>query len=456
LSGLFGTLDVALHSLMTQQGALRAATDNISNINTPGYTRRRAVINEEYPAYESGILVGRGATLASIQSIRDQVLDLRIAAETQHQSATAAFISSMSGVEVLFTDGDDSLGGRIQTFFDSLDRLSTAPTDISLRQAVLTSASNVAQSFNDMASKLQSERDQIGLSVMQKVAEINRFTQSIADINQQITAKQALGQEAGTLEDQRTELLRQLSSKIDVSVTDTPDGWTISTVRGNSLVVAGSSYPLTTSIDSTTNTTQITSGSDNITAGITGGELGGLLEARDQQMALLSTALDEFAFAFASALNTAHQAGFDRNGASGDLLFEVSSVATGAAASLRLNITDPRKVATSSTASACNNANLMKMLSVRDDALVNGQSPGDAYGSMVFQVGGSIANARINSQSGEVVLQQLQDMRGAISGVSLDEEATKLIEFQRAYEACARVIQTVNELLETAVQIGSR
>lgn len=456
MSGLFGTLDVALHSLLTQQGALRATTDNIANMNTPGYTRRRPVIVEEYPAYESGILVGRGASLDSIESIRDRVLDLRISAETQHQSATDAFISSMRGVEVLFTDGDDSLGGRVQAFFDSLDRLSTSPADLSLRQAVLTSAANVAQSFNDTAAKLQSEHGQIDLSVAQKVDEINRLAESIADINQQIAAKNTLGQEAGPLEDQRTELLCQLSSKIDVSVTDTPDGWTISTIRGNPLVVAGSPYALTTSLAPAALATQVLAGTDNITADVSGGELGGLLQARDQEIAGLSTCLDQFAFTLGSALNTAHQAGFDLNGAPGSTLFTISPTATGAADSIRLNVTDPQKLSSSSTSSSTDNANLLNMLTARDSGIVNGQTPGDAYSAMVFQVGGSIANAKIDSQSGEVVLQQLQDMRGSISGVSLDEEAANLIQFQRAYEACARVIQTVNDLLDTAVQIGSR
>lgn len=456
MSGLFGTLDVALHSLLTQQGALRATTDNIGNMNTPGYTRRRPVITEEDPAFESGVLVGRGATLTSIESIRDRVLELRISAEQQHQSATDTFVSSMSGVEVLFTDGEDSLGGRIQAFFNSLDRLSTSPSDVSLRQAVLTTAGNVAQSFNDTASKLQSQREQIDLNVGQVVDEVNRLSESIAKINQEVVAKETMGQEPGPLEDQRTELLKQLSSKIDVNVTDTPDGWTISTVRGNPLVVAGNAYALNTSLDAALRVNHVFAGTDDITADITGGELGGLLCARDQDISSLSTTLDQFAFSFGSALNAAHAAGFDSSGTAGGDLFTIPATFTGAAASMRLNITDPQKLAASSAAGQADNGNLLNMLTARDTGIIDGETPGDAYSSMVFQVGGDIANAKIDSQAGEVVLQQLNDLRGSISGVSLDEEAANLIQFQRAYEASARVIQAVNEMLNTAVQLGSQ
>lgn len=455
MPGLFGTLDVALHSMLTQQGALTATTDNIANLNTPGYSRRRPVIMEESPAYESGILVGRGATLTSIESIRDSVLDLRISNEQQNQSATDSYISAMSGVEGLFTDGDESLGGRIQAFFNSLNNLSTSPSDSSLRQSVLTSAGNVAQTFNDLSRKLRAQSTQIDLNVSQDVDEVNRLTQALATVNQQVVAKQTLGQDAGQLEDQRTQLLNQLSAKINVTVTDSPDGWTIATTRGNTLVVAGAAYALKTQVDSKTGSTHVVAGTDDITDAVTGGELGGLIQARDRDIASLSGTLDQFAYTFAAKLNTAHQAGFDASGTAGTDLFTTSATPAGAAASVQLNITDPQKLAASSVAGASDNVNLLNMLGVRDTPVVNGSKPIDAYSAMVFLVGGNLSNAQIDSQAASVVMQQLQDMRGSISGVSLDEEAANLIKFQRAYEANAKVIQTVNELLQTAVHLGS-
>ena len=455
MSGLFGTLDVALHSMLTQQGALRATTDNISNLNTPGYSRRRPVITEEPPAYQGGILVGRGATLSSIESIRDRILDLRIAAEQQKQGANDAYLSSMSGVEVFFTDGEDSLGGRIQTFFNSLDRLSTSPYDVSLRQAVLVSAGNMAQSFNDLAGKLQSESKQIDLGVGQSVEEVNRLAASLAQLNQEVTARNTLGQDAGQVEDQRTELLKQLASKIDVNVTDSPDGWTISTVRGNTLVVGGSSYVLTTRLDPATNTGHVVAGTDDITSGITGGQLGGLLRARDQDIASLTNQLDDFAFSLSTALNAAHSAGFDATGAPGGTLFTIPATSVGAAGTMRLAISDAQQIAASTAPGVADNGNVTKLLSARDRGVINGQTPGNAYSSLVYQVGGNISNTNIDSQAGEIVLQQLEALRGSISGVSLDEEAANLVRFQRAFEASARVIQTVNELLSTAVNLGS-
>ena len=252
---------------------------------------------------------------------------------------------------------------------------------------------------------MQSERDQIDLNVVQVADEVNRLAESIAKINQAVVASEAMGQEAGPLEDQRTELLKQLSSKIDINVTDTPDGWTISTVRGNPLVVAGNSYQLTTALDPTSHTSHIFAGTDDITAEIAGGELGGLLRAGDRDISSLSASLDQFAYSFGSALNAAHNAGFDSSGGAGVDLFTPSAISTGAAASMRLNITDPQKLAASTAPGQADNGNLLNMLTARDSGIINGETPGDAYSSMVFQVGGDIANAKIDSQAGEVVLQ---------------------------------------------------
>jgi len=453
MSGLFGSLDVALQSLLTQQGALRATTDNLANINTNGFTRRRPVIQELTPTYDTGIVMGRGAELSSIESIRDRVLELRITAEQQQQSGMEAFINSMSNVETLFGTGDDSLGSQVQDFFNSLNQLSTNPTDGGLRQGVLNAAGDVARTLNDLSQDLQNESTQINQSVLQSVDEVNQLTQEIAEINQQVAGKIALGEEPGTLEDQRTELIKQLASKIDVFVTDTPDGLTLTTVHGEPLVVAGQAYSLDTSLGADANVKVSVNGTD-LTADLQGGELGGLLRARDLDIASIQAKVDRFAYQFATAVNEIHRNGFDLNGNAGGDLFTVGATQAGAASSIELAITDPNAVAASSDGSAGDNANLLKLVALQNSQIVDGKTPADAYSGMVFQVGGAIANAKADQQAGEVVLNQLNDLRGSVSGVSLDEEAANLIRFQQAYDASARVIATINELLETAVNLG--
>ncbi len=454
MPGLTATLDVALHSLLTQQGALRATTDNISNISTPGYSRRRPVIVEERPAYDGSVLVGRGASLQTIESVRDRILELRIYNEQQRQSATESFVSSMSAVESLFNDSAGSLGNAAQAFFNSLVRLSTTPQDVAQRQNVLAAANNLAQAFNSYSARLQEQQQQIDQSIVQDVAEVNRLTTEIARVNQQVAQQATLGQDAGALEDQRNQLIRELSKLIDVSVTDSSDGYTLTTTGGAPLVVSGIAYQLVASIDGTPGLHRIYASETDITGKISAGSLGGNLQVRDEINAGLLRKLDDFAFNFAQSVNAAHQQGFDLDGVAGTAIFSQAAGPTGAAAALRVLIADPRQLAASSDGSVGDNGNLLRMAAVRDAAILDGQTPTGLYARMVFEVGATLANAKDDSEAGSLVLRQLDELRGSISGVSLDEEAANLVQLQRSYEACARLIQTINELMETVVHLG--
>ncbi len=418
-----------------------------------GYSRRRPVITELPPTYEAGVVMGRGAQLSSIESIRDRVLELRITAEQQQQSATEAFINSLSTAETLFGTGKDSLGSQVQDFFNSLNQLSTNPTEGSLRQGVLTTAGDLARTLNNLSQNLQNESAQINQSVLQSVDEVNRLTQEIANVNLQVASKVALGEEPGTLEDQRTELIKQLASKINVFVTDTQDGLTLTTVHGAPLVVAGQAYSLDTSFG-TDSKVHVSANGTDLTADLQGGEMGGMLQARDKELASLQANVDAFACQFATAVNQVHRNGFDLGGVAGGDLFAIGPTEAGAASSIQVAITDSNSVAASSDGTAGDNGNLLALVALQDAQIIDGGTPADAYSRIVFQVGGAIANAKADQQAGEVVLEQLNDLRGAVSGVSLDEEAANLIRFQQAYEAAARVIQTINEMLDTAIHLG--
>jgi flagellar hook-associated protein 1 FlgK len=342
----------------------------------------------------------------------------------------------------------------MQAFFNSVNQLSTAPTDSSLRQAVLVSASNLASTFNSISSNLQLQSNQIDQSVTQTVDEIDRLTGSIATLNMQVSARIALGQEPGTLEDQRAVLISQLSSKIDVYTCDTPNGLTLTTVNGEPLVVGSEAYALSSVVDGTTGEQHVFSGAVDLTSDIRGGKLGGLLLARDQEIDSLSKILDSFAYDFANAANQAHRAGFDLAGNQGKDLFDIGATSNGAASAIALTITTPSELAASSDTVTGGNGNLQNLLRLRNSPLPSGDSPGGVYASLVFRLGGALANAKADQQAGEVVLNQLNDFRGSISGVSLDEESANLVRFQQAYQASARVIQTINDMLDVAVNLA--
>ena len=188
-------------------------------------------------------------------------------------------------------------------------------------------------------------------------------------------------------------------------------------------------------------------------AQLNSGQLGGLLEVRDQKIPALLAGLDTLASGVANAFNSANTAGFDLNGNNGGNLFVPPPSGPGAAATLTVAITDPALIAASSDGSAGSNGNLGNFSAIHDQPTISGQTPSDYYGNLVFGLGNDVSTATAELQSSQLVLQQLQDQRGSISGVSLDDEASHMIEYQRAYEAAARVATTVNQMLETVINM---
>ena len=146
--------------------------------------------------------------------------------------------------------------------------------------------------------------------------------------------------------------------------------------------------------------------------------------------------------------------GFDQAGNQGGDLFTPVAPGTSAAATFQLQITDPSLLAASSDGSSGSNGNLALLSAVATQPIAGGQTPTDFYSRIVFQVGSNVSNASAELDSSGLILQQLQNQRSAISGVSLDEEATNLLRYQRAYEASARVITTIDELTGVAINLG--
>jgi flagellar hook-associated protein 1 FlgK len=453
-SGLTGSMLIAVHALMVQQSALSATSNNIANANTPGYSRQVPILSESDPIHLANISYGTGVQLDQIASVRDRLLELRINDETQRQGDAQAQLGGLQQIESLFSDNSHGIGADITAFFNSLNQLSTDPTSIPQRQAVLTAAGNVASDFHNTVAQLTVIRNNLNLSVSQAVNQINQINPQIAELNTKIAALENLGQDAGTLEDQRTELMKKLAALTDIAVISSDQGYTITTSNGSPLVVAGQSYTLQATPD-TNGMQHIFSQGQDITSSMQGGQVGGLITVRDQVIPQVLSSLDDLAGGLATNFNAAHQTGFDLAGGAG-LNFFGTATGAGAAANLSVQITDPSLIAASSDGSPGSNGNLTQLQAVQDQLLPSGSKPFDLYSQIVFKVGNAAAQAKARSDASDVSLLQLNNQRGAVSGVSLDEETTNLIRFQHAYAAAARVISVVDELTSVIMNIMGR
>lgn len=427
---------------------------NMANVDTPGFSRQRPVLVESDPIWEGSLLLGTGVTLEKIESLRDNVLELRLNEETQQQGKLGAFVNAMQQVQTMFSGSDGDIGDTISKFFTSLDKLATDPASIPMRQGVLQAADNMATSFRRTAANLGALRGSLDLGVEQAVGEINRLTDQIAKLNGQVTAMESVGQDAGAFLDQRTVLIRNLASLVDVSVIDSGKGSiALTTSQGTALVADNVAFTLDSRLGSDGMQHVFAQDSD-ITSTIAGGQLAGLLQTRDQSIGSLLSDLDTLASGLITALNTAHHQGFDLAGNVGGDLFAPTVPGTSAASTFQLQITDATLLAASSDQSPGSNGNLQLLSDVAKQPVAGGQTPNNFYARVVFQVGSEVANGSAELDASDLILRQLENQRSAISGVSLDEEASNLIRYQRAYQASARVIATINELTGVAIDIG--
>lgn len=455
MSSLSASLASALSGLTADQGALEATANNVANVNTPGYTREVPVLVTRDPVVVTPLTLGTGVDLQSIRSIRDPILESQIQQETQTQGQFSSLVSALSETQTTFSASTGDIGTAISNFFDSINQLSTSPSDMSLREGVLTAAGNVASAMNTAASNLTSQRTNLDASIEQTVSQINQLTSQIAKLNGQISSLENAGENAGTFLDQRTQLIDQLSALVDVSVIPTDNTLTLTTANGTALVAGQQSFPLSTQLGAS-GVQQIFAQGRDITSSIVSGQLGGLLGARDQQIPSIQNQLDTLAAGLANSVNSVQTAGYDLNGNAGVNLFNPPPASgTGAAASLSVSINDPALVAASSDGTAGSNGNAEALYALRNNPIISGQSPTDYYSSIVFNVGNAAANASAEQSASNVILQQLNDQRSSVSGVSLDEEAANMMRFQQAYAASAEIITSINSMLQTVINMKS-
>lgn len=455
MSNLSATLSLAVGALAAEQGALAETSNNVANVNTPGYSRKQPQFSENPPIVLGQLTFGTGVSLENSSAIRDPILQLRIQQETGSQGELSAFVNAMQQVQAQFNNQGGDIGAQLSALFSSISQLSTNPASIALRQGVLTAAANLASTISTTAKNLQSQRTNLDLSVTQAVDQVNILTQQIAKINEQIASLENLHQDTSAFIDQRDVLISKLSGLIDVSQIKTESGISLTTSNGTALVAGTQAFSLTAQ-PAANGVQHVFAQGNDITAQLNSGEMGGLLQVRDQKIPLLLSSLDTLASGIANAFNSANAQGFELNGnAGGDIFVTPPTSGTGAAGSMAVAITDPALIAASSDGSAGSNGNLANFSAIHDQVTFNSETPSDFYSTLIFSIGNDVSKGSIEQQASQLVLQQLQDQRGSISGVSLDEEAAHMVQYQRAYDAAARVVDTVNQMLETVINMGT-
>ena len=455
MGGLLSTLLTGVQALDASQAALNATSNNIANANTPGYTREIPEFGENAENVNGDYVSGGGVTLNGIQSVRDELLLLQIQQQTSGQSSANTESSLFQQLQTNFSSNGEDLATTLGAFSSSLQQLSANPGNSAVQQSVISAGQNLAESFNTTSSGLTSAQSSADSQVTQTVAQINSITQQIAQLNAQLTPQVISSQNGGTIEDQRDQLVQQLSTLTGISVSQSSTGEVITTGNGTPLVMGGQSYTLQTTTGTDGFQHVLDSNGNDITSSISGGQLGGAINMRDNVIPGYLNSLNTLASQFATAFNTAQGQGFDSTGAAGQAFFNIPAGTAGAAAGISVALTSGSQVAVSSDGSSGSNGNVANLYSVLTSNLPSGQTAASAYSNIVFQVGSDTSNASAQSTAIGQSLLQLTNQQSSESGVSLDEESTNLIRYQTAYEAAARIVSTIQALNTVTLDMGS-
>jgi flagellar hook-associated protein 1 len=359
-NGIFG---IGLSGLYAAQAGLLTTGHNISNVNTPGYTRQQTIQATAIAQHTASGFIGSGTTVSTVRRIYSEFLNSQALQQQSAASHLDTYSAQTSQLDNLFGDTTSGLSPALSDFFAGVNAVAANPADIPSRQTLLSSAQGLVGRFQQLDQQLTESRTGVNTQITSIVGSINSLSTNIADLNRQISLGNASSggqQPPNDLLDQRDELLTELNQQIGATSVAQNDGSiNVFLPNGQALVVGETSYKLTTSSDNTDPTNLqvgLVAGSAVVqfhASDLKGGALGGLLEYRDNVLNPTENALGRIALVVAKDFNAQHKLGQDLNGALGTDFFSVPTPAVQNALSntgtvtLSASVTDPSALTTS-------------------------------------------------------------------------------------------------------------
>ncbi len=468
--GLFATLNLGTRALQAQQAGVEVAGHNLANLNTPGYSRQRLLIQTS-PTFDTPFgPQGTGADAKGIQQIRDALLDQMVreeesvggywgAQQDALRTAQTALNQSLdlaaTGVDNLdAANASSGLAARITALFTAFDAVAANPAAIENRQMLASQGQALADAFQQTDGRLARVAGLLQTSAGTQAGQANDCLAQIAWLNQEIAATEFPGAAANELRDQRCQKLEELAGLVSFESTSAPDGTVSVSVGGVSLVQGGRREDTLEVFETGGGTLGLRAVAAGSILAPAGGALAGTIAARDGALRDLRVGLDTLASGIISQVNDLHRAGYSLNGSTGADFF-TGSGAVGMAVNATL-ISDPAAIQAAGAANAPGDNTVARQLAElarQPQPALGGQDFGGAYRQQVVSFGYNLWNVNQQVANHGTVSALLTSQRDAVSGVSMEEEMTSLMTYQKAYQASARIVTTVNEMLETLLSL---
>ncbi len=335
MTGIYGVLNLAGNALLTHQKAINVTGNNIANVNTPGYSRQKLMLENKTPMQSSVGPMGNGVEAVSVERVYDRFLGVQINSESETLGRWEAQKNGLELAEVIFDEsGEFGLSQSLNQFWGAWQDLTNDPSGYNERVVVQVKSEAMTGTFNLIYSDLVKAQQGFDTRIEGAVAEINQLSAQIAELNQNIMEVEASGYSANDYRDQRDLALKDLAVLIDInSFEDATGRVTVSTGAGQTLVESNLSQNLTTQVNDFGFKDIVWMGPDgsavNITGNISNGNLKGWLEARDVGIRGYLRQLDTLAEGLMERVNNLHQAGYGLDGSNGNDFFTGIATAAG-------------------------------------------------------------------------------------------------------------------------------
>jgi flagellar hook-associated protein 1 FlgK len=471
MAGLLNALNAAKTSLEVNQKSIEIIGNNISNVNTEGYSRQSAQLSP-YPATNFGdFFIGQGVKIDNVRRDHDVFLQAQLQDKYIDFGYANGKTRTLSELERAFNITEENIATNIDRYFDAWQELSAYPSDLVLRDTVIQRGELLAVDFNNTANDLNTISENINDTIVAKVEDINDKLSAIADLNDRIFNIEVRGQMANSARDQRDVLVKNLAEQLGALTYEDRNGMLNLQLPGGLPLVQGN-VAMALGINTTGANVSLQLHAAGVTRDLSsntlGGEMRGLLTMRDQFIPELRESLDYLAWNLAEQVNAQHRAGAGLDSVSDRAFFNDLTVTVppadyahqGAARNIAVVLNDATHVAAAqeptapATVAPGDNRNALLMSNIGEQYLIDGIDNFNAYyGKMTSRVGIEANQNALALSGAQDAVDQLENLRDGFVGVSLEEEMISLIQYQRGFQSSAKFLTTVDELMESLLTI---
>lgn len=469
--------DIGRQGIEANRRALTTTSHNVSNANTPGYSRQRAVFGSNSRSTTGGVGIGGGVQIDRVMRVHNDFVQGQIMEELKTHGGFKARSEGLMRIEGQVSEQGRILGERLGNFFTTFRELSLNPEEATLKLNAAHAAEDVGRGFKKINDALEALNKEIDINLMTTVDDVNRTTREIANLNQAITLNEAVRDTPNELHDRREMLLRELSGKLGFQTYYDERG-NANIMSGGAVLVQGNESNDLEAIRTPAKGNKPEGSAEvmlrdrvagrSVPVRIQDGELGGAIHIRDNVISPMLRQLDATAHRLVNAVNEVHAEALDISGNPGAPVFEdLGEFDSGAASKISVHETvksSPDGISAGITIAPGDNRVALKIAELGDKLLMpeffrsaaDGEprfTLGESVNSLMGFLGAETQRERHFFESSDRILNQLESYRESVSGVSLEEEAINMIQFQHSFNAAAKATKVGDELLQTILSL---